>query len=330
MSDALLSGGVGVAMAAASVAALGYSAYKLKNDEAQNFAREGNIPLMGVMGALVFALQMLNFTVPLTGSSGHIVGSILLAAVLGPYAALFAISSVLIIQSLIFADGGILALGANIFNMGVIPALLVFPLVYKKIVKNGLSRGKIILASSLSVVIALQLGAFAVVLETTASGITELPFGTFLLLMQPIHLAISVGEAIITSLVLTFIFAVRPEILGDSLASGKGRSIPLKKAIVAIAGLALIGCVLSQFASGNPDGLEWSIGNIYEEELPAEGVLHSALGEVQSAVSPMPDYAFKSPELGESPILPGIIGGIITLGLALLVGASLSFARRKA
>jgi cobalt/nickel transport system permease protein len=319
-------------MAALSAAALGYSAYKLKNGggERNNFNREGNIPLMGVMGALVFALQMLNFTVPLTGSSGHIVGSILLSAVLGPYAALFAITSVLIIQALIFADGGLLALGANIFNMGVIPALIVFPLVYGNIVKNGLSRGKIIAASSLSVVIALQLGALGVVLETTASGITELPFTTFLLLMLPIHLAISVGEAVITSIILTFIFAVRPELLGTPLTINQHKSISLKKAVAAIAGLALIGCILSQFASGSPDGLEWAIGNIYEGELPAEGALHTALEEVQSVVSPMPDYAFKSPSLGESPILPGIIGGIITLGLAALIGFSLSFVRRKA
>jgi cobalt/nickel transport system permease protein len=328
MSDALLSGGVGVGMAVVSVAALGYSAYKLKTDGAgDKLSGEGNIPLMGVMGALVFALQMLNFTIPLTGSSGHIVGSILLAAVLGPYAALFAISSVLIIQSLIFADGGILALGANIFNMGVVPALIVFPLVYQKIASGGLTRQKIILASSLSVVIALQLGAFCVVLETTASGITELPFGAFLLLMQPIHLAISIGEAIITALILTFIFAVRPEMLGHL---GSSAALPVKKVIAAIAGLALIGCIFSQFASGNPDGLEWAIGNLYSEELPAEGSLHSTLEGVQSAVSAMPDYAFKSPELGESPILPGIIGGIITLLLAVLVGFSLNFARRKA
>ncbi|MDR2105345.1 MAG: energy-coupling factor ABC transporter permease, partial [Deferribacteraceae bacterium] len=251
MSDALLSGGVGVGMAVVSIAALGYSAYKLNSDEQEkaHFSREGNIPLMAVMGALVFALQMLNFTVPFTGSSGHIVGSILLAAVLGPYAALFAITSVLIIQSLIFADGGILALGANIFNMGVIPALIVFPLVYKNILKSGLTRGKIILAASVSVVIALQLGALGVVLETTASGITQLPFTTFILLMLPIHLAISVGEAVITAAILTFIFAVRPEILGAPLTADKSRYISTKKALAAIAGLALIGCILSQFAS---------------------------------------------------------------------------------
>jgi cobalt/nickel transport system permease protein len=322
MSDALLSGGVGIGMAAVSLAALGYSAYRLKKD---NTVLEGNIPLMGVMGALVFALQMINFTVPLTGSSGHIVGSVLLAAVLGPYAALFAITSVLIIQSLIFADGGILALGANIFNMGVIPALIVFPLIYQKIIKGGLSSKRVILASSLSVIAALQLGAFGVVLETTASGITELPFGVFLLLMQPIHLAISAGEAAVTSLILCFLFNMRPEILAHTAASGGTGS--LRKVLIAIASLAVIGCILSQFASANPDGLEWAISGIYEGELPAEGALHSALEGVQSA-APMPDYAFKSSELGESPILPGIIGGLVTLLLAALLGFSLSFARK--
>ena len=112
MADALVSPAVGGAMFAASAALIGISARKVR----ENFDNS-KIPLMGVMGAFVFAMQMINFTIPATGSSGHIGGGMMLAALLGSYPAFLVISAVLIIQALFFADGGLLALGANIFNM---------------------------------------------------------------------------------------------------------------------------------------------------------------------------------------------------------------------
>ena len=106
MADALVSPAIGGIMLAASAGAIAYSAYKCKDD-----LDEKKIPLMGVMGAVIFAGQMINFTIPGTGSSGHIGGGILLAALLGPFPAFLAITAVLLIQSLFFADGGLLALG---------------------------------------------------------------------------------------------------------------------------------------------------------------------------------------------------------------------------
>src|SRR5690606_36655038 len=114
---------------------------------------------------------------PATGSSGHIGGGILLASVLGGFPALLSITAVLVIQALFFADGGLLALGCNIFNLDVIPCLVIYPLLFRPFIKKSISYGRIAAASILSVIIALQLGAFAVVLETLASGKTELPFG---------------------------------------------------------------------------------------------------------------------------------------------------------
>ena len=218
MADALLSPAVGGAMYLASGAAVAYSTVKVK----QNELGEKKLPLMAVAGAFVFAGQMINFTIPGTGSSGHIGGGILLAALLGGYPALLTIAAVLIIQSLFFADGGLLALGCNIFNMGVIPCLLVYPLIYKPIVRKGLSAGRIALASILSVVVGLQLGAFGVVLQTLASGVTALPFTTFTMLMQPIHLAIGIVEGLVTAAVLSFVYKARPEIL-ESAATGHAR-----------------------------------------------------------------------------------------------------------
>jgi cobalt/nickel transport system permease protein len=175
MSDALISTAVGSTMAAVSTGAVGYSIKKIKAADLS----DGRIPMMGVMGAFVFAAQMINFTIPGTGSSGHIGGGILLAALLGPYPAFLTITSVLIIQALFFADGGLLALGCNIFNMGFLTCFIAYPLIYKLILRKSITPKKISLAAILAVVVGLQLGAFAVVTETTVSGITELPFMVF-------------------------------------------------------------------------------------------------------------------------------------------------------
>ncbi len=257
MADALLSPAVGGTMAVVSVGAIAYAVAKIKKEDSFD---EKKIPLMAVSGAFVFAAQMINFTIPGTGSSGHIGGGILLAALLGPYPALITISSVLLIQSLFFADGGLLALGCNIFNLGVITCLLAYPLLYKPIIAGTLSKGRIYAASIVAVIIGLQLGSFFVVLQTLASGITELPFTTFLIFMQPIHLAIGVIEGIITGTVLVFIQATRPEILTSALANDSMRSVSTKKVVVGLLVVAVaVGGGLSLFASSFPDGLEWSM-----------------------------------------------------------------------
>ena len=127
MADALLSQAVGGTMWAATAALIGYSAKKV-----QKTLDDQTIPLMGVLGAFIFAAQMINFTIPATGSSGHLGGGMILAILLGPYAAFLTMASVLTIQALFFADGGLLALGCNIFNLGFFPCFLVYPLIYQK------------------------------------------------------------------------------------------------------------------------------------------------------------------------------------------------------
>lgn len=141
----------------------------------------------------------------------------LLSPAVGGTPAVVTLTAVLLIQCLFFADGGLLALGANIFNMGVIPCLFVCPLIFRPILRKGVTHKRIMIASVVSCVVGLQLGAFCVVLQTLASGVTELPFHTFVLLMQPIHLAISFVEGIITAGILNFVYQMRPEILTDVL-----------------------------------------------------------------------------------------------------------------
>ncbi len=326
MADALLSPAVGGTMAVVSVGAIAYAVTKIKKEDSFD---EKKIPLMAVSGAFVFAAQMINFTIPGTGSSGHIGGGILLAALLGPYPALITISSVLLIQSLFFADGGLLALGCNIFNLGVITCLLAYPLLYKPIIAGTLSKGRIYAASIVAVIVGLQLGSFFVVLQTLASGITELPFTTFLIFMQPIHLAIGVIEGIITGTVLVFIQAARPEILTSALANDSMRSVSTKKVVVGLLVVAVaVGGGLSLFASSFPDGLEWSMEAVAgTPELHAHSNTHVAAGDIQSTTSFMPDYSFKGGDGGTS--VAGIVGGGLTLAVAGLTGLLIYAGKRR-
>lgn len=328
MADALLSPAVGMAMCAVSAGAVTYATKKIKNDD----LCEKRVPLMAVTGSFVFAAQMINFTIPATGSSGHIGGGILLAALLGACPSLLTITAVLVIQCLFFADGGLLALGANVFNMGLIPCLLVYPLVFRPILSKGASPKRITIASILSVVVGLQLGAFAVVLQTLLSGITELPFSTFLLLMQPIHLAIGLVEGIVTASVLCFVHAARPEIL-DGVQDGYAPAVSTKKAVAAFAVAALLtGGALSLFASSYPDGLEWSIERTAgAAELKARGPIFESAAKMQEATAILPDYNFASKGGEGSPLgttVAGVAGGTITFLLAGATGWAISRAKR--
>lgn len=208
MADALVAPAVATTMYLCSAAAGGYSVRQVR---ALNEPKK--VPVMGVMGAFVFATQMINFTIPGTGSSGHLCGGMLLSALLGPYAGFLTMIGVLLIQCLLFADGGLLALGCNIWNMAFYGCFIGALLIWKPMMRRGASKKKIVAASVLGCVLTLQLGAFSVTLETLASGITELPFQTFVAVMQPIHLAIGLVEGLITAAVLCFVYEARPELL---------------------------------------------------------------------------------------------------------------------
>ncbi len=359
MSDALLSPAVGEIMYAASAAAIGRAIYKMKKDDTAESGSAGSfdggfgsgkLPLMAVAGAFVFAAQMINFTIPGTGSSGHIGGGVLLAGMLGGCPALLTIAAVLIIQCLFFADGGLLALGANIFNMGVIPCLIVYPLVFRPLMKwaarGGAGRrllsGRMTAATIISAVIGLQLGAFCVVLETTASGITALPFSTFLLLMQPIHLAIGAVEGIITVAIFTYVNNSRPEILLSAIGMNSadntaviGARGSIKKTVCVLAALAvLVGGGLSLFASSHPDGLEWSIEKITgSTELESEDSAHNAAQSVQDKTSILPDYDFADGTSDSSHVsgtsVSGIVGAAMTCVLAGAAGGIIVLLKRR-
>lgn len=342
MSDALLSPAVGAAFWAGSVGTVAYCAKKLKENTDDKL-----VPLMGVLGAFIFAAQMINFTIPGTGSSGHIGGGMILAILLGPHAAFLATASVLTIQSLFFADGGIFALGCNIWNLGIYPCFIAYPLIYKKITRGDSSKS-IFIASILSVVIGLQLGAFSVVLQTVFSGKSELPFNAFVYMMLPIHFAIGIVEGFITAGVVNYVKKARPEILESvPVAQPLSRNISIKKIFIAFAILTVIvGGALSWFASEYPDGLEWSIEKVYgKPELPEqENKAASALKNVQDKTAFLPDYSIKTesdsdkepvedsgkwPNIDKGTSLSGIVGSLMVLVLITGVWAATRIVKRR-
>jgi len=327
MADALISPTVGGAMWAVSAGLIGYCSKKVKADQ-----DDARIPLMGVVGAFIFAVQMINFTIPGTGSSGHLGGGMILAILLGPYAGVLAMASVLAVQALFFADGGLMALGCNIFNLGFFPCFIAYPLIFKNIVGTTLSKKRLVAASIISAIAGLQLGAFSVVLQTLFSGVTELPFNTFVLLMQPIHLAIGVVEGLATSAVVLFVWKARPEIIKSVSISVPVGNIPMRNVTIGFLVAAVVtGGVLSWFASSNPDGLEWAIFKTAGTEdlyTPAKNI-HSALADVQEKTALLPDYGLKSkkpkqaaqaprsePAVDTGKTVSGLVGGALTLLLA--------------
>lgn len=318
MADALLSPAVAGAMYACSFAAAGYALQKVKKERDEKI-----LPVMGVMGAFVFAAQMLNFTIPGTGSSGHLCGGLLLAAVVGPYAAFLTMIGVLLIQCLLFADGGLLALGANIWNMAFYGCFVGGGVIWALLMQSGVSRTKIILASVLGCVASLQLGAFSVSVETLLSGITELPFAAFLLLMQPIHLAIGAVEGAITAAVLLFLYAARPSLLWGVEQEDGAQSVSFKNvlAIMSAASLVLAGGI-SLLASELPDGLEWSLERMTgSTELESAGTSAYAVSEaIQSVTALLPDYNFAGSESAAGTSFAGIVGAVVVMLLVLAGG----------
>jgi cobalt/nickel transport system permease protein len=333
MADALLSPVIGGTMLVLTTGTATYSIKKIQTE-----LDDKKIPIMGVMGAFVFAAQMINFAIPGTGSSGHIGGGLLLAILLGPYAGFLTLASVLLIQALFFADGGLLAFGANTFNLGFFTCFIAYPLIYKVIMKDGFSSKRIFTAALISAIAGLQLGALSVVLETFFSGKSELPFMGFLILMQPIHLAIGVVEGLVTAAVVSFVWKARPEIIEKSAEDRPLSNIPTKRIVIMfILAFLLLGGVGSWFASSNPDGLEWSMLKVAgTTEFEDESGIHQKLSQFQNKVAFLPDYNFKSPKESEDlqvnagTSVSGVVGGVMTLVLAASSGLIIIlFKRRK-
>ena len=322
MSDALVSPAVAGVMYACSIIAVGFSVRKLKGADLNR-----KIPLMGVMGAFVFAAQMLNFSIPGTGSSGHLCGSMMLSALLGPWAGFLTMTAVLLIQCLLFADGGLMALGCNIWNMGFYGCFIGGYLIWRAFMSKGATKGRIIAASLIGSTVSLLLGAFSVTLETLASGITDLPFAIFVRFMLPVHLVIGLVEGAITAAVLVFVHEARPELLEGVSADASRQGMKTSSVVAILLAAALVlGGFMSHLASSNPDGLEWSVEKVTgSTEIEGDGAVEKWAAGVQEHTALLPDYAFKDSENGTS--FAGIAGSVAVLAVCLLMG--LAFRKRR-
>ena len=320
MADALLAPAVAATMYVASGATAGLSIHKLKRDDEPQ-----KLPTMAVTAALVFAGQMINYTIPGTGSSGHMCGGMLLSALLGPQAGFLSMIVILAIQCLFFADGGLMALGANIWNMAFYGCFVGYYLIWRPIIRSrwfGTGKGA---------------------LRARIIGITELPFGAFVALMQPIHLAIGLVEGLITAAVLSFVFESRPELLRDVDAASEGlaakRSLKATIAILAVVAL-VVGGGLSLLASSNPDGLEWALfGNaeegyaenmgLDEDDFGVSSKAADTAGSIQEATSFLPDYAFADNDTPVGTTVSGVVGSAMVAGVAVVICLAGGFFRKK-
>lgn len=343
MADALLSPAVAAVLYASSGTTAGISIHQLKKEN-----NPAQLPTMAVGAALVFAGQMINYTIPGTGSSGHICGGMLLSALLGPQAGFLSMIVILAIQCLFFADGGLMALGANVWNMAFYGCFVGYYLIWRPILRSRwfgdgarAVRLRIIAASVIGCVVTLQLGAFSVALETSLSGITELPFGAFVALMQPIHLAIGAVEGAVTAAVLCFVYSSRPELVREADAMGVSAKRSVKSVVAILAAVTiLVGGGLSLLASSNPDGLEWALfGNaesgysenmgLDEEAYGVESAAADKAAAIQEGTALLPDYAFPDSESAAGTTVSGLVGAAMVAIVAAVVSVIGGVYRRK-
>lgn len=298
---------------AAGTLVIGFAAVALAATLSRRRLDSEKLPLMGVLGAFVFAAQMINFTLPGLGTSGHLGGAVLLAILLGPAAAIVTMAAILIIQCLLFADGGLLALGCNIINMAVIPSIVGWA-IYRLIAGSAATTGPVrqYLAAWLACVAGVTAGAAMVPLQTAFSGVLTIPAGDFLAVMVGIHLLIGLVEGLITFAVLAYLRRTRPAAVG---LGAPAAAAPLSRralgASIVVTSLLIAG-VVSWFASSHPDGLEWSYG-VYPQQAhgQASGVGNSdsrilAASTWQQRWSPMSDYTARSAPMGEVPSGQGL------------------------
>jgi cobalt/nickel transport system permease protein len=210
--DGFVSWPINLATFAMSAGALGVAVRKARQD-----LDERGVPLLGVTAAFVFAAQMVNFPVG-GGTSGHLLGALLAGVLLGPFAACLILSVVLIIQALVFADGGITALGTNIFNMGIVGGIGATYLFYGLQRLLPKTRKGFLAATAIASWFSVFAAAAACATELTLSGVV--PFHIVLPAMLGVHALIGVGEAIITTTVVGMVLAVRSELVGAWNAGG--------------------------------------------------------------------------------------------------------------
>ncbi|WP_455351266.1 energy-coupling factor ABC transporter permease [Streptomyces sp. SYSU K217416] len=320
---------------AAGVVAAGAVAVSLRG--ARRELDERTAPLAGLVAAFIFAVQMLNFPVA-AGTSGHLLGGALAAILVGPYTGVLCVSVVLLMQGILFADGGLTALGVNITIMGVVTAVVAYAL-FRGLVKI-LPRGRRSVTASafVAALVSVPASAAAFTLLYAVGGTTDVPIGKVLTAMVGVHVLIGIGEAAITAATVGAVIAVRP----DLVHGARGLSAPLKLRVggelvdapaaapapaaarstrtVWGAGLAatlVLAGFVSFYASANPDGLE---------KVAAEVGFDKNVEEHGAAGSPLADYGVKDVDNAR---LSGGLAGVIGVGVTVAAGTGVFWAVRR-
>ena len=220
---------------------------------AKNLVADKLIALTGMMSALIFVLQMINFPIA-AGTSGHLLGGALAVIVLGPSLGVICISIVVVIQSLLFADGGLSALGVNVLNMAIITSLTGWFTItlWKKIF--GESQFTLISGSVIAGLLSVVFSSIAFVLEYAIGGTVSVPLGNVLIAMISTHLLIGLGEGIITALIVSLLLRVRSDLV--YVNSKKNKSNTLSTSYGVLIALILSLTLVTPYASSSPDGLE--------------------------------------------------------------------------
>lgn len=298
--DGFLSAPVAVVLWLLSIGAIAYALRDVGKE-----LGERQVPLMGVLAAAIFAGQMLNFPIA-GGTSGHLMGAALATILLGPRAAILVLTSVVSIQALMFQDGGLLALGGNIFNMGVVGTAVSY-MVYQTMRRFAGDRPWGVFVGGFAAAWAsIVVAALAVGLQLALSGAS--PANLAIPTMAAVHALIGIGEGLITVGALAFLHATRPDLVpaGAPRAAARGSN-----RLVWVAGLliALALAVLSPLASSHPDGLEWVAAQ--------QGFLDRRQGAPFSII---PDYTMPGiADPAVATILAGIVGTLVVFGVALAV-----------
>ncbi|MEN8655755.1 energy-coupling factor ABC transporter permease [Streptomyces sp. 21So2-11] len=326
--------------AVAGVAAAGAVAVSLRG--ARRELDERTAPLAGLVAAFIFAVQMLNFPVA-AGTSGHLLGGALAAILVGPFTGVLCVSVVLLMQGILFADGGLTALGVNITVMGVVTVVVAYAL-FRGLVKV-LPRGRrsVTVASFVAALVSVPAAAAAFTLIYAIGGTTDIPVGKVLTAMVGVHVLIGIGEAVITAATVGAVIAVRP----DLVHGARGLAAPLKLLVggklvdatpepapepvlapvaarstrkvwgVGLVSALVIAGVFSFYASASPDGLE---------QVAAEQGIDKKVEEHAAAGSPLADYGIK--DIAD-PRISGGLAGVIGVGATIVAGTGIFWAVRR-
>jgi cobalt/nickel transport system permease protein len=292
--DGMLSLVVSLFLWAITAMILGYALRRVGLD-----LKERQIPLMGVMAAFIFAAQMINFPVA-GGTSGHLLGGTLAAITLGPWAGMVTMASVIIVQGLLFQDGGLLVMGANILNMGLLTVMIGYGL-YRGVINRN--RNVRLAVAGGAAWLTVMAGALATSLELWLSGTARLDI--VVPAMLSVHALIGIGEALITVAALSFILRTRPDLIEarDTQETG-GRGW-----VAAGLLLTLAVVLLAPLASADPDGLERVAINM--------GFINHG---VAAPFQILPDYTI--PFIGHSQlstIIAGAFGALVVAGVSILI-----------